>query len=151
MRYCLILFIILGLLGINGCGRIDKGFIHKFSSEKKQESLEGVENVELAKAILRPQPYRFTIDRDPFRPLVGNRRYQGEEKIEVDAKTDIKVIGVVTLGEVKVAFLESPFKVGTFRVGDKISNYEIQEITPQRIVLTEGGKQVILKVGGEDE
>lgn len=140
------IFLILVFLA-NGCGEIKNPFV---TSSKSKKAIDKVEDVELARSILWPKSYKFDVERDPFKPLIGNRDWEKQEKTIV-VKDEIKVIGVVELGERAVAFLETPFKTGTFQVGDEIGKYKIERIASNRVVLKKGKEEVILKVGGEDE
>lgn len=130
-----------------GCKKVKKKMLKQpFSEEQKQN--EKVESVNLAKAILLPKPYKFKVQKDPFKPLLG-KTYVSEDDEDTETSLSLQLIGVVTLGDYSAALLRSPAKSGVFQVGETIDSYRIEKITSSEVVLTKGKEKVVLKMGGE--
>ncbi len=124
---------------ISGCKKVKKNI----PSQAKKKPPQKVESVELAKAILWPQPYQFKAD-DPFKPLIGKSHFLGEGAVNV--KVDLKLLGVLNLDKSWFALIKTPSKVNIFTEGDKISGYTIARILPDKVILKKEGEELILKI-----
>ena len=146
----IIIFMAAGaVLSASGCTKIKRKIQANTHTESKPVNT--VKEVSLAKAILHPRPYKFTFTKDPFMPLLGKVFYNNGESADINIGTELKLIGVVMLGDNSVALLESPLKTGAFKEGDTIGNYIVMRINKDSVVLAKGRKKIVLKVGGENE
>ncbi len=127
------------------CAEVKRKIVQKSTSKEEKETLE-IKNVELAKAILWPQPVEFKIKRDPFEPLL----WKGVQKeIKINPKFDLRLIGTLSLGEEVFALVEMPNKIGVFKKGESIGEYKVKDIKIKKVILEKNGETVILKIGGE--
>lgn len=135
------------VLTITGCDLVEKKT--KKTEMVKKPSLEKVDDLQLAKIILKPTRADINVTRDPFRPLI-----QEEEKQTVTRNTignqDLKrykFLGVAKVNDEYVAYLKNGATKGTFRKDDKLKDYTITEIGPDQVVLSNGDQTITLKRG----
>ena len=160
MKNAKVLILLLALiLPLSGCDRI-KDFINQKKVEKEQEqkaldeqnkpAFQKVEDIELAKILLKPQAKKLSISRDPFTPIIRTADAGSDDSFPEsidEVLNDIKFIGVIKQGDNYRALLRVRSKQGVFRQNDKIQNYTIQEIHMDRIVLSNGEKTKSIKRG----
>lgn len=133
-----------------GCQNIKKRVEQKMSPKK--DTIEKVESVELAQAILWPKPYEFTVVRDPFKPL-REKVLPSKEVTGIDANFDLKLLGIVNIEGTVIVLIESPVKVSIFRKGDKIGDYTIQKTDTNSVILEriteKNSERIVLKMGNK--
>ena len=153
MRKVFIFFLIpLAIFLISGCDKAKTELLGKGASKKGQK-VSKVESVELAEAILWPEPYQFKFTRDPFKPLVGEKSLSGQQDLEAVSLpyTDIRVFGILKMdGGGSIVLLELPSGVGLIREGDRVGKYTVKQITADSVILEGEGKSRILEIGGEE-
>lgn len=132
---------------MTGCKFLKK----KRPSLEQTPSVTKVESMELAHEILRPKPYRITTARDPFKPVIEQKKIsvQGMEG-EPQETLEAKLIGIVLLGDTHTALIETSLGVKIFRQGDNIDSYVIHKIEAKSVFLKRGTNEIVLKVGGEE-
>lgn len=122
--------------------------------ETDKQIIKPVETVGLAKAILLPRPYQFSLSRDPFRPLI-EQVSQGPVSLDKEgsayANPGIKLVGILKRQDKSLALLEMPQGegVGVFREGDKLSQFTIKKIEAKRVILEKENERLILEIGDE--
>ncbi|MDD5449490.1 MAG: hypothetical protein PHO42_02705 [Candidatus Omnitrophica bacterium] len=116
--------------------------------QKANAPLKKVENVDLAKAILKPKPYQVALPRDPFKPLYGKSSLLPLEEQETETMPDFKVVGIMSKEGAPLAILETPPKGNTvlLREGTKIEKYTVKKIEPKKVILEKGDKTFILQI-----
>lgn len=135
------------VLIFTGCDLVEKKT--KKTETVKKPSLEKVDDLQLAKLILKPTRAEINVTRDPFRPLI-----QEEEKQTLVRNTignqDLKrykFLGVAKVNDEYVAYLKNGAVKGTFRKDDKLKDYTITDIGPDQVVLSNGDQTITLKRG----
>ena len=120
---------------------------------KREQKAQKVDSVRLAEAILWPRPYRFSISRDPFKPLIDESALATQEDIELFGLPEvikINIFGILKMEGDSIALLELPSGVSLVREGDKVDRYTVKSITPNKVVLEAEGESKILELGGEE-
>lgn len=152
MRKFFIFFLIpLAIFFVSGCNKAKTRLFGK-GVLKEGQKVSKVESVELAEAILWPEPYQFKFTRDPFKPLVGEKSLFGQGGLEVTSLPymDIRVFGILKMDGGSIVLLELPSGVSLIREGDKVGKYTVKQITADSVILEGEGKSRILEIGGEE-
>lgn len=131
----------------SGCKQIKKALL--ITPQEEKPTVKPVENLELAQAIVWPKPYQFSLPRDPFRPLLGKLTLPFEENLEINAESQIKVVGILVKKEKALTLLEVLGVTGIFREGDKIGEYTLKKIEPKKVILEKENKISVLEIGVE--
>ena len=145
-----------------GCSQAKnlKDFFEKKSAgimDKKQEAEESVlvkiEDLDLAKIILKPEMEKRVISRDPFKPIITKPgRIIVETPLNVadeEFVRNLTVLGVVKVGEEYSVLLRTAEKTSVFQKYDMIHQYTIQEIDKDHIVLRNRDNRVVVVKRGE--
>lgn len=142
-----LIYLAIIILMFTGCDLVQKKT--KKTNVVKKPTLEKVDDLNLAKIILKPEKSDISVTRDPFKPLI-----QEEEKQTVVRNTignqelkRYKFLGVAKVNNEYVAYLKSGAVKGTFRKDDKLKDYTITEIGPDEVVLSNGDQTITLKRG----
>lgn len=142
----LIVLVLVGMM-CGGCDLVEKKT--KKTEVVKKPSLQKVDDLQLAKIILKPERTEISVNRDPFRPLI-----QEEEKpaavntaMANQELKRYKFLGVAKVNDEYVAYLKNGAVKGTFRKDDKLKDYTITEIGPDQVVLSNGNQTITLKRG----
>ncbi|MBU0468264.1 MAG: hypothetical protein KKF78_00385 [Candidatus Omnitrophica bacterium] len=118
-------------------------------TRKTARSSESVNNLELAKLILKPKREELSITKDPFKPL--NQKAYSISKMDSPMNTsDVKsfrFLGVSKDNGEYVAFLKNGSERGAFRLQDKLSGYTIKKIQNDTVILSNGSQIIKLKRG----
>lgn len=105
-----------------------------------------VQDVELAKLILRPESAKLDAQRDPFKPL-GYEQSVATVILEENPFKNFKLLGVTKVDNEFRALVSSPTGRDIYQVKDKIGDYVITEITNEQMTLTNDTKTATLKRG----
>ncbi|MGE0268218.1 MAG: hypothetical protein AB7S78_07170 [Candidatus Omnitrophota bacterium] len=142
-----LIYLAIIILMFTGCDLVQKK--SKKTTVVKKPTLDKVDDLNLAKIILKPERSDISVTRDPFKPLI-----QEEEKQTVVRNTignqelkRYKFLGVAKVNNEYVAYLKSGAVKGTFRKDDKLKDYTITEIGPDEVVLSNGDQTITLKRG----
>lgn len=89
--------------------------------------------------------YSLEGERDPFEPLITP---EGLVNLKLLKEVEtLELNGILYSGEDSVAIINNiPLKKGI-----RIGSYKVIEIKPKEVILKKGKKELILKLGGEDE
>lgn len=117
--------------------------------EQQTPALPPVENVDLAKMLLKPKRQRIYVNRDPFKPLfVGVKTEAKDEKKEelsIEAiLNQLDFMGVVKMGDRFTALIRNEKGKNVYIAGDKINELTIVEIKEDHIILKKGDKNYTL-------
>jgi hypothetical protein len=144
----LLAFVAFPCLGCNKIEGLRKVMLHP---RKEQSPIKPVESMDLAEAILWPQPYSLELQRDPFQPLSGTAAPLTPYKAKIDGESKIKVIGIAMKKNNPVALIRLPEGTFIFRQGNKVDQYILKKIEPKRLILEDEktNQSLILKIGDE--
>ena len=155
MRKVFIIFLIIFLC--NGCKEFKilfgKKMKLKIFTKKKEQKIEYIKDLKLAESILWPQPFEFSLERDPFYPLIGGEEFLSSDLEELpEARLDLKIIGIF-IGKQKVALLGSEESEETMVVkeGDKIGEFVVKNIDSNKVTLEKDGKEIVLNMEKEED
>jgi len=146
-----LILIIITVLFISGCKKAKKAFVERILKPKeKPKPME----VELAEALLRPSPQRFTVSKDPFRPLTEKSYVVSQEELDLlmEVEKDIVFVGAVVSQDGSFALLKfPPEKIYLVRVGDKVGKYKVKVIELSRIILEDEERNKLLELKKGEE
>ena len=118
-----------------------------------------VNDLELAKLILRPEEEKKDFNIDPFKPLAGGeigsvkRAAQSESSrsgvVYIEGIGEVRFVGVIKSNDEYFALLKTNKGKGTYKVGDNLENYRVTEIENNKIILTDGSQTIIIERGTE--
>lgn len=85
--------------------------------------------------------------RDPFQPLIDSKGVLNVKLIR--SREDLMLNGIIYAEKKseRIAVINSE----SFRAGDIVGNYEIKDITPNKVVLIKGSKKTVLTMEVEDK
>ncbi len=109
--------------------------------------VEKVEDLQLAKIILKPEKPEIKVTRDPFKPLMEGK---GSAAVVLNIGEQLeryKFMGVTKSDDEYVAFIKDGAKRGTYRKNDMLNEFKIVDIGPQEVLLLNGEKTFTLKRG----
>jgi len=148
-RYIFIILLILSL-SAGGCDQLES--VSPSKRQKTNEpvsSIDQVESLEFAKLILKPKRHKLDVSKDPFKPLITNETPPLQEVKGVESLEGLKFVGVIRMNDEYLVLLKTNSEKGVFKLRDKIKNYIIEDIQPDRVKLSNGVRSVILKRGAE--
>lgn len=110
-----------------------------------------VEDVELAKIILRPKRHNLSVKRDPFEPLIKPKEMLDtmpiDQQREEDVLRGLEYLGLVRVGEKNSVLLKTEKGKGVYRINDKVGQLTIAEIHEDHIVFEKNDRNFKLKRG----
>ena len=127
---------------------MQREIMQRIAPQKQETGIPKIKDVDLAEALMRPQPYTFNLVRDPFLPIVSGGG-SGEDARSINSSEDLKLKGTVMVGKDYCALIQSPIKTAVFKTGETIADYTIERIESKRVVLRKQDKVFILKIEGE--
>jgi hypothetical protein len=124
----------------------------KATAQLPKPVVQYVQNLELAKIILRPQHKELLVTRDPFNPIIApapklnsfDRRSGAATKGQLD---DVLVLGIVKLDQDYRAYIKFGDKTRVVSVQDTVGKYTITDINMDQVVFRSGNKEFIKKRG----
>ncbi len=123
----------------------------KKQPEVVKPKLKKVDDLNLAKLLLKPNKADIQVSRDPFEPLIKeepkNTKVMVRKKPRTNEMRQYKFLGVAKVNNEYVAYLKNGAVKGTFRKDDKVKDYTITEIGPNQVTLSNGDQTVTLKRG----
>ncbi|MBP9853625.1 MAG: hypothetical protein KBD53_02020 [Candidatus Omnitrophica bacterium] len=137
-----LIYLIIILVCFSGC-----------SSKKKEvvvsePVVEKVEDLQLAKIILKPEKPEISVTRDPFKPLIELNKGPAALVLNIGEQLErYKFMGVTKSDDEYVAFIKDGAKRGTYRKNDMLNEFKIVDIGPQEVLLLNGEKTFTLKRG----
>ena len=146
MRKRLLYFLAI-LFAFSGCK--DIGRFLPFSKRKlaflfpKKKETPAIQDLNLAEAIIWSEPVKISLERDPFRPLIG--KFFEAEEIAIEEELDLKLVGIF-FSTTPLALIKAPQQTYIVRVKDKIGKVEVEKIDKDKVVLNKRGKKIILKM-----
>ena len=145
------LFLISCVLALGGCD-LTPG--KKKAQTEPSPTVKLVQDMELAKIILKPERQPSVITRDPFKPLLAKTELLNEAKTDDNTRRadeedlkKIKFLGLIKLGENYSVFLQSETKKGVYKVNDEFEHFTIINIQPEFVELKRGNNSYKLKRG----
>lgn len=125
------------------------------SKTKKQPavikpSLKKVDDLDLAKILLKPKKADIQVSRDPFEPLVKAKKKKAItriKKLDNQEMQQYRFLGVARVDNEYVAYLKNGPVKGTYRKDDKVKDFTITEIGPDEVILFNGDQTITLKRG----
>ena len=155
-----IIAVIMLVFFLSGCDELLKTVVPKKKRVKPPEPVSVVQymdNIDLAKLILKPAPYQLKVTRDPFKPLI--EKTDGEalpaapqmdsdivRELEEKVKK-IKYLGALKMGDEYSALVKTEKKKGVYKVNDSLDEFTIIEIHPDHLVLQKNRFTFKLKRG----
>jgi len=139
----LIILVCLILVFSSGCDLFKKKRPNPYA--QTEQSLPQVKDMDIAYDLIKPHVYNVTVARDPFKPVIEQKnsfQVKGEKNSEF--LTDLKLLGIVTLGSEKRALLRTGAKTGTYSSGENIFGYTLETIEADRVVLVKEDKKIEL-------
>ena len=146
-------FVLAGLLSCSGCGNVNK-IISKSKdaigsvlpeTEKKSTYLQ---NLDLAEAILWPEPAEISLDKDPFYPVVG--KFAVSKGSDLSTAIDFALTGVFISEKESLAIISNLNDVFIVREGEFIFDFLVKEIGNDKVILERGAETIALKIEEED-
>ncbi len=132
---------------------------HVFAATETQKPLvEKVEDLELAKVILKANPKILAVKNDPFKPITTKNAFDPTANIVMnpadlsnqvlaDAMGNVNVVGIVRMDQDYRAFITTSDKKGVYKAQDKSGNYTIERIEPTQVVFKLGENEIVKKRG----
>ncbi len=148
--------IVMAVCGILGFGCQGGGPQAGKTSGREKGAADGqparppVNSVELAEVIMRPAPYIFKFQRDPFKPIAGKGIMAVDEKAGVNPRVDLRLKAIVIREGAAFALIESPSATRVYRVKDSVpGGFIVGSIEDKKVILKQADTEIELKIGGE--
>jgi hypothetical protein len=146
------IFLMIALFFLTGCGN-GSTLSSKGREENVKDAIAVVDNLELAKSILKPKKSDLDVSRDPFKPLVVKTTEKKVDAVIVPEVPDIDVMSIESmkyLGRVRsddenAAFLKSNKDKGLYRVDDRIKDFVVREILDDKVIFSNGKREITLR------
>lgn len=146
------IFLIIALFLLTGCSN-GGTLSSKGRAETVTDAVVVVDNLELAKSILKPKKSDLDVSRDPFKPLVVKTTEMKVDAVTVPEVPDIDVMSIESmkyLGRVRsddenAAFLKSNKDKGLYRVDDRIKDFVVREILDDKVIFSNGKREITLR------
>lgn len=111
-----------------------------------------VDDVQLAKIILKPKRHKLTITRDPFEPLIKPKNFDAtrnavDQHQLNDELKGMQYVGLVKVGDSFSALIRTDSKKGVYKVNDQVGQLTITAIEEGSITFIQGSKTYKLKRG----
>jgi hypothetical protein len=110
-----------------------------------------VNDVELAKIILKPKHRPLSVTQDPFAPLLvssqDNSLSVENDQLDQDITKDIRFLGLVNMGDKPYALLSVENVNAVYKINDQIKRMVLAEIHQEYIVLKRDSKMIKLNRG----
>ncbi len=162
MKKITLLLTIMMIISLAGCDKpnaIESMF--KNGSQKQQTVAENVpavsptaivQDVQLAKIILKPERHKLSVTRDPFEPLIKPKNFDAtansvEQLQEMDALKGMEFLGLMKVGDIYSALIKTEKTKGVYKVNDQVNQLTITAIEEKSITFTKGSKTFKLKRG----
>lgn len=143
MKIFLGVFIVTALAGLSGCQKV------KPARKPEQPVVKMVEDVELAKLILRPESGKLDVSRDPFKPLDYSQQSGPVVRQTDDLIKQVELLGVTKVNNEFRALLKTASERRVCQINDVVTGYTIKEIMDDRVILSDGTRTITLKRGGQ--
>ena len=157
MKKTLFVYIIFGIFTLTGCDKLTAMINHKAANQQAipetaaAVSATPVEDVQLAKIILKPKRHKLTITRDPFEPLIKPKNFDATSRsIEQQQNDDLKgmqYVGLVKVGDTISALIKTGTDKGVYKVNEQVNHLTITAIEESSITFIQGSKTFKLKRG----
>lgn len=111
-----------------------------------------VDDPQLAKLILKPNPKSVEIPRDPFKPIYTVSPSHSEvKKVEpIRAQfSDLFFIGMIKMDDQAIALLKLGEKKMMLKLNEQYKGFIVKEITNTQVVFSDGQTQITLKRGAK--
>lgn len=127
-----------------------EGFLQPPTQQNATPGFERVEDVELAQALVWPQPHVFNLINDPFKPLIGKGKFVSA-MMQDGTQIEIYLRGIMSAAGKSFALIESPTKTKTYKEGDTVEGYTIKKIEPKQVIFKKGDKEIVAKIKGDKD
>jgi len=111
-----------------------------------------VDDPQLAKLILKPNPRSVEIPRDPFKPIYtvspGHTEAKKVEPIRAQF-SDLFFIGMVKMDDQAIALLKLGDKKVMLKLNEQYKGFMLKDISNTQVVFSDGQTQITLKRGGK--
>lgn len=133
-----------------GCKQKLGGFLQLPTQQNATPGFGRVEDVQLAQALVWPQPHVFNLTNDPFKPLIGKGKFVSA-MMQDGMQTEIYLRGIMVSSGKSFALIESPTKTKTYKEGDTVEGYTIKKIEPKQVIFKKGDKEIVAKIKGDKD
>jgi hypothetical protein len=133
----------MALAGFLGCQKVNP------VREPEPPVVKMVEDVELAKLILRPESGKLDVSRDPFKPLNYTQQSGPAARQTDDLIKQVELLGVTRVNNEFRALLKTASERRVCQINDVVAGYVIEDIMDDRIILNDGARTITLKRGGQ--
>lgn len=152
IRFLFILFLLLPLAGCDQLMNWYRRSTSKFadvenSPQAAQTSVEklDVQDIDLAKILVKPERHELQINRDPFKPLLETDTPNVQAK--EDPLANMQFVGVVKVGDTFSALIKTEKGKNVYSVNDKLGELVIINITEEFVEFKKGEEVHQLKRG----
>ncbi len=152
------LFLLGLVLFLSGCDQLNSLFLPKKKAPPVVEAkpiVPMLEDTDLAKLILKPEPYKLKVTRDPFKPLI-ERKEALEKGTQEDAVLyqmsqeqvkKMKYLGLIKMADQYSALIKTEKRKGVYKLNDEVEGFYITGIAPDHVVLEKQNMTFNLKRG----
>lgn len=144
-------------LVLTGCDQIN-ALTHRKAKDQKSPVVAAVtanaqvDDVQLAKIILKPKRHKLSVTRDPFEPLIKPKNSDGtvqsvEEIQQADTLKGMHYLGMVKVGNDISALIKTEHAKDVYKVNDEVNLLKIKTIEEDSITFSKEGKTFKLKRG----
>jgi len=143
----ILLFIALTAAGCDGLTFMNDG------REKRDENaivVTPVDDPQLAKLILKPNPKTVEIPRDPFKPIYTTSSNHADAKKAEPIRaqfSDLFFIGMVKMDNQAIALLKMGEKKLMLKLNEQYKGFIVKDISNTQVVFSDGQTQITLKRG----
>lgn len=146
MKFTL-LFLALTAAGCDGIAFMNDG---RSKADENAIVVTPVDDPQLAKLILKPNPKSIQIPRDPFKPIyTPSGAHTDAKKAEpIRAQfSDLFFIGMVKMDNQAIALLKIGEKKLMLKLNEQYKGFMVKDITNTQVVFSDGQTQITLKRG----
>ncbi len=145
-----IIFLLFISLAVSGCDGIT--FMNDSAPQHDDNAIvvTPVDDPQLAKLILKPNPKSVEIPRDPFKPIYtvspGHAEAKKVEPIRAQF-SDLFFIGMIKMDEQAIALLKLGDKKLMLKLNEQYKGFMVKDISNTQVVFSDGQTQITLKRG----